>query len=124
MEQCSKCGMPNTRPGSKFIDGGCLPCWNYENRSNIDWDERHTMLIDICKKRILENGEYDCICPVSGGKDSTVIVSDLVSLGMRPLLVTVTDEFSKTKAGSHNLKNISEHFNLDQIGRASCRERV
>lgn len=55
------------------------------------------------------------MCPVSGGKDSTVIVSELVNLGMRPLLITVSDEFTKTKAGSHNAKNIAERFNLDHI---------
>lgn len=71
--------------------------------------------MNICSKRISEKGEYDCICPVSGGKDSTVIVAELVKLGMKPLLVTVADEFTKTKAGEHNLRNISEQFNLDHI---------
>jgi hypothetical protein len=34
---------------------------------------------------------------------------------MKPLLVTVTDEFSHTKAGTHNYMNISKRFNLDHI---------
>jgi len=107
--------MPDTRPGSDFKNDVCLSCRNYINRKNIDFVERQKMLKEICKKRILEKGEYDCVCPVSGGKDSTVIVSELVNLGMRPLLVTVTDEFSKTKAGQHNIKNIAERFDLDHI---------
>jgi hypothetical protein len=115
MKICIKCGMPDTRPGSNFEDGICLACRNYENRSNINWNEREKFLREICEKRISEKGEYDCVCPVSGGKDSTVIVSELVNLGMKPLLVTVTDEFTTTKAGSHNAKNISERFNLDHI---------
>lgn len=115
MEICVKCGMPNTRPGSNFLNGTCLACRNYENRSNVNWTERQAMLKEICRKRISEKGEYDCVCPVSGGKDSTVIVSELVNLGMKPLLVTVTDEFTHTKAGTHNVKNISEKFNLDHI---------
>lgn len=115
MEICIKCGMPDTRPGSDFKERICLACRNYDSRKNIDWIERQNFLKEICKKRISEKGEYDCICPVSGGKDSTVIVSELVKLGMRPLLVTVMDEFTKTNAGSHNIKNIAEHFNLDHI---------
>lgn len=115
MEICVKCGMPDTRPGSDFKNGICLACRNYENRKDIDWAARQKLLTEICKKRISEKGEYDCICPVSGGKDSTVIVSELVNLGMKPLLITVADEFTKTKAGSHNVKNIAERFNLDHI---------
>lgn len=112
---CTRCGMPNTRPGSVFEEGVCRPCINYENRTHIDFSVRKKWLKDICEKRIAKGEEYDCVCPVSGGKDSTVIVSELVSLGMRPLLVTVTDEFTHTKAGVSNVKNIAEKFNLDHI---------
>lgn len=115
MEICIKCGMPDTRPGSIFKDGVCLACKNYENRKNIDFAGRQKLLKTICEKRIAEKDEYDCVCPVSGGKDSTMIVSELVKLGMKPLLVTVTDEFTTTKAGAHNIKNIAERFNLDHI---------
>jgi len=115
MEICLKCGMPDTRPGGNFKDKVCLACRNYETRKDIDWVERQKILKDICEKRVSEKNEYDCVCPVSGGKDSTVIVSELVSLGMKPLLVTVMDEFTKTKAGAHNAKNIAERFNLDHI---------
>lgn len=115
MQICKKCGMPDTRPGSNFKDSVCLACRNYENRKNIDFEARQKLLKQICKKRIAQKAEYDCVCPVSGGKDSTVIVSELVKMGMRPLLVTVTDEFTASKAGKHNLRNISERFNLDHI---------
>ncbi len=115
MRLCLKCGMPDTRPGSNFKDGVCLACRNYEDRKSINFEEREQLLKEICEKRILENAEYDCVCPVSGGKDSTLIVSELVKLGMRPLLITVMDEFTKTKAGTHNFKNIAERFNLDHL---------
>jgi hypothetical protein len=56
------------------------------------------------------------VVAVSGGKDSTVIVHDLVKIyKMKPLLVTVTDEFTHTRAGAHNVKNIAEQFNCDHI---------
>lgn len=115
MKICIKCGMPDTRPGSRFKDNVCLACRNYQIRKDIDWEKRQQTLKEICKKRISEKGEYDCICPVSGGKDSTFIVAKLCGLGMSPLLVTVMDEFTKTKAGAHNVKNIAEQFNLDHI---------
>lgn len=115
MKICIKCGMPDTRPGSDFKQSVCLACRNYANKKNINFAERQRLLREICKTRIAEKGEYDCVCPVSGGKDSTVIVSELVGLGMRPLLVTITDEFTKTRAGQHNAKNLAERFDLDHI---------
>lgn len=114
-EVCTRCGMPNTRPGSIFENGVCQPCRNYENRSTIDFSARYTKLREICEKRKAEKEEYDCVCPVSGGKDSTVIVSELVKLEMKPLLITVTDEFTHTQAGISNVKNIAERFDLDHI---------
>lgn len=115
MITCVKCGMPDTRPDSVFENNICSACRNYENRETVNYEERQKELKEICKNRIAEGAEYDCLCPVSGGKDSTVIVSNLVGLGMKPLLVTVTDEFTHTKAGTHNVKNIAERFDLDHI---------
>lgn len=115
MNICKECSMPSTRPGSNFQNQVCLACRNYKERGKINWVERQNELKKICKERIAEKGEYDCVCPVSGGKDSTFIVSELVNLGMRPLLVTVIDEFTKTKAGRHNINNIASRFNLDHI---------
>lgn len=115
MQICKKCSMPDTRPGSVFEEGVCLACRNYENRQHIDFEERKALLAKICKERIAQGDEYDCVCAVSGGKDSTYIVATLTGLGMKPLLVTVADEFTKTQAGKHNLNNLSERFHLDHL---------
>lgn len=114
-ETCKKCGMPNTRPGSVFIDGVCQPCINYASREEINWQGRETMLSDLLIGAKQLNGQYNCVCPVSGGKDSVTIVAGLTQRGFNPLLVTVTDEFAHTQAGLHNAKNIAERFNLDHI---------
>ena len=115
MKICENCGMPDTRPNIKFVGNICQACVNYENREKINWKERKKQFLQICEKAKSLKGEYDCVCPVSGGKDSTFVVSHVVKQGLKPLLVTVMDEFTKTKAGTHNIKNISEKFNLDHI---------
>lgn len=114
-ETCKKCGMPNTRLGSVFTDGVCQPCINFENRAEIDWQKRKEMLDDILTDARRHGAQYDCVCPVSGGKDSLTIVAGLVERGAVPLLVTVTDEFTHTQAGLHNVKNIAERFDVDHI---------
>lgn len=111
--------MPSTRPGITFnADGVCAACQNYENRKTVDYSKRWEELKVLCDKYRGMNGPngYDCMIAVSGGKDShfqTYIMKEI--MGMNPLLVTVEDNFKMTKAGAHNLKNISEAFGCDVI---------
>lgn len=119
MRYCKKCVMPDTRPGIKFDENGvCSACRNYEYQKTINWDERWNELEKLANKyrNINGKGYWDCIIAVSGGKDShfqTYIFKE--KLGMNPLLVTVEDNFPMTKAGAHNIKNISEEFGCDII---------
>lgn len=117
MKRCTKCAFPlGTRPGIYEENGVCGACINLERAKTFDWAKREQDLKAICDELKSRKKEYDCVVAVSGGKDSTVIVSTLVEkYGMKPLLVTVTDEFSHTKAGTHNYMNISKRFNLDHI---------
>lgn len=119
MKYCTKCVMPNTRPGISFDSKGvCSACQAYENRKSIDFNKRYEELKQICDKYRGWNGSngYDCMVAVSGGKDSHSQVNLIKNvLGMNPLLVTVEDNFPMTDAGMHNLKNISEAFGCDLI---------
>jgi len=113
MEKCVKCGFPNTRPNTIFENGVCGACINYGKRSKIDWGERDNKLKVISDAYRRKNG-YDCIIPVSGGKDSYFLAHTVTKeLGMHPLLVTVNDSFTHTKAGQANLYNLIKTFNLN-----------
>jgi N-acetyl sugar amidotransferase len=112
MERCSKCGFPNSRPGLIFRDGVCGACINYEKRKDINWDKRKKDLEAILSAYRGKH-KYDCLIPVSGGKDSHFLVHTMQSYGMNPLLVTVTDSFTHTKAGSYNLRNLITKNNLN-----------
>ena len=119
MKYCKKCVMPDTRPGISFNEEGvCSACLNYENRKNIDYKKRWEEFKLLCDKYRRMNGAngYDCMIAVSGGKDSHFQVYIMKEvMGMNPLLVTVEDNFPMTRAGMHNLKNISEAFGCDII---------
>ena len=98
--------------------GVCSACLNYENRKNIDYKKRWEEFKLLCDKYRRMNGAngYDCMIAVSGGKDSHFQVYIMKEvMGMNPLLVTVEDNFPMTRAGMHNLKNISEAFGCDII---------
>lgn len=111
--------MPSTRPGITFDENGvCAACLSYEKRAEVDYNRRWSELEALCDKYRGSNGpnQYDCMIAVSGGKDSHFQVHTFKDkLGMNPLLVSVEDNFPMTKAGVHNLKNISEAFGCDLI---------
>lgn len=117
MRYCKKCVMPSTRPGLIFDETGiCMGCRNHEKRSNIDWEERYRKLENICEQYRKKDGYYDCIIAVSGGKDShylTYLMKE--KMKMNPLLICVTDPFTHTEAGIHNLENLGKTFNCDTI---------
>lgn len=126
MKRCERCAFPlGVRPGNIDSKTLCGACINHEKADSFDWAKREQDLVTITnglKMQYRQSGDgsanspYSCAVAVSGGKDSTVIVARLVEkYGLRPLLITVTDEFTHTKAGSHNAENIARRFNLDHI---------
>ncbi len=111
--KCKLCGFPDTRPGLFFENGVCAACINFGKRNNIDWEDRAKELEAICAK-YRGSKSYDCLIPVSGGKDSHRLVHIMKKeMGMNPLLVTVTDSFTHTQAGIHNLRNLITQYNCN-----------
>ena len=115
MRYCTRCVMPDTRPGSIFDkEGVCQACRNYDKRADVDWEKRLKELEALCDKHRRSDGYYDCVVAVSGGKDSHLLTYTMKeSMGMNPLLVCVADPFTHTAAGTHNLRNLGESFNCD-----------
>lgn len=57
--------------------------------------------------RSKDGSNWDCIIPVSGGKDSTYQVVTMLELGMNPLCVTATT-CDLTDIGRRNIENIKK----------------
>ena len=118
LERCEKCGFPiNTKPGLIVENGICGACLAYEQRKNIDWNQREQEFIDVCNKYRNKYYQYDgmcdCIIAVSGGKDSRAITEKVLEQGMHPLTVTVTDSFDHTTAGTCNFNQYLEYYKLN-----------
>ena len=115
LQYCTRCVMPNTKP-DLYIDeqGVCNACRSYENRKQIDWDERYKELLNILAKyRKLDGSNWDCIVPVSGGKDSTYQVIRMLQLGLNPLCVT-SSTCDLSDIGRKNLENL-KHLGVDCV---------
>lgn len=115
MQRCKKCYMPDTRPGTNFRNGMCDACRNMKEIGDIDWYKRLGTIEELCSNYRHSDGSYDCVIPVSGGKNSHVQVKTIKECHMNPLLVTVCDPFTKSKAGQHNASNLGKTFGCDHI---------
>lgn len=90
MQHCSKCLLPETHETVVFDEKGvCSVCKNHEyKQEKVDWDHRKEMFLELLE-RYRDKGDYDCIIPGSGGKDSTYQVYFIVTeLKLKPLVVT------------------------------------
>lgn len=84
----------------------CSACRSHcREAAPIDWDARHRRFAQIVADvRALER-PYDCVIPVSGGKDSTWQVVTCLEHGLRPLAVTWRTP-GRTDLGERNLRNL------------------
>lgn len=106
LEWCKLCVLPNTRPNLKFVNGVCNACRFNKIRYKINWRKRKNLLKKITKKIIRRNkNNYDCLIPVSGGKDSTWQVVECLKLGLKPLTITWKAP-NRTVIGQKNLNNL------------------
>ena len=71
----------------------------------IDWEEKESELIKLCDSHRSKKGNYDCIVPGSGGKDSAYTAHILkYKYGMNPLTVTWAPHLY-TKVGWKNINS-------------------
>lgn len=136
--------MPDTKPDLSFDEHEvCDACINYRNRHEIDWGARRNQLEALLNKyRNTDGTNWDCVVPVSGGKDSTFQVIKMLEFGMTPLCVTGTtcDLSDLGRTNIENLKSLGVDYievsanpkvkakinkiGLTQLGDISWREHI
>lgn len=103
---CAHCVLPDTRPGIVLnADGVCGACVEHERRPQVDWSARRAALESLLREARQRSTGYDCIIPVSGGKDSTWQTAVALSYGLRILAVTWRTP-GRTPLGQQNLENL------------------
>lgn len=95
----------STRPRIKFDERGwCNACQWAEKKRTLDWGSRQKELQRLLDKHRRIDGRFDCLVPVSGGKDGSYVAYNLQhKYGMNPLAVTVTPALPLA-LGEENLK--------------------
>jgi len=117
IKYCKKCVMPCTRPKIGFNEHGvCSACVSAAQKQEaIDWKQREAQLRKILDShRKKDPTQYECIIPVSGGKDSTYQVHMIKNIyQMNPLCIT-NRTLARTPRGEENLQSL-RNMGVDHI---------
>lgn len=107
MKYCKSCILPDTRPGVILLeDGICKACKNHNTKTReIDWTARELLFKKVVDNAKSRSSGYDCLIPVSGGKDSTWQVVKCLEYGLTPLAFTWKTP-ARTPLGQENLDNL------------------
>lgn len=125
MRYCARCLYPeNAKPYIIFDDEGvCSGCRVAEAYDRVDWVAREKGLREILatyKEKARKAGShYDCLIPVSGGKDSHYQVHLIKNVyGLRPLLACYNHLFN-APLGLRNLENLFVKMGCDMLRMSS-----
>ena len=118
MKYCTECLYPENHPlGITFNNKGvCSGCIIHKEKFEIDWNEKEKELdILLNNYKNKSNNNWDCIIPVSGGRDSYFIV-DLIKnkYKMNPLLVTYNKHYN-SHTGNRNISYLKTIFDCDHV---------
>ena len=111
---CTNCLNNSLRPRITFDKKGwCNACQWMEEKKEVNWEKRRKELLQIVKK-FKSNSIYDCIVPVSGGKDGSYVASQIRDkFGLNPLTVTSRPPL-ELDVGKTNLNNFLK-YNYDHV---------
>jgi N-acetyl sugar amidotransferase len=114
MKRCSRCLLPETHETIRFdVDGVCSVCLNFDQKNKIDWENKQAQLEEILSSH-RGKGDYDCIIPFSGGKDSVfTLLYAVKNLKLRPLVVSFDHGFYRPnllESRNRVLKNLGVDF--------------
>jgi len=99
----------STRPRITFDERGwCNACRWMEKKQTLNWHSREQKLLQLLDQHRKNNGSFDCLVPVSGGKDGSYVSHKLKhEYGMNPLCLTVTPPLPQ-RLGEQNLRAFVE----------------
>lgn len=107
---CKNCVAMSTRPRISFDKNGiCNACKWSKKKFKYNWKKPLSLIKSYIKKEIKNKKNiYNCIVPVSGGKDGSYVYHQVKNkLKLNPLAVTINPALPQ-KLGIENLNNFSD----------------
>ncbi|MBM3553948.1 MAG: N-acetyl sugar amidotransferase [Alphaproteobacteria bacterium] len=125
LRYCSRCGLPTSEESISYDELQiCTACRSSEQKMRINWSEREKLLRQLLERFRGKHKMYDCLCPISGGKDSAFQLYMLTQVyKLKPLAVTFSHNWW-SDSGWKNLQRTIETFNVDHIMFTPSRQLV
>jgi amino acid adenylation domain-containing protein len=109
---CPRCGLPDNVPGVAFDDDGvCDTCHSFDRVAPVaeQWfktsDDLARELVAAAESK---TGDYDVLHLLSGGKDSTYALYQLVELGAKPYALTLDNGFISEEAKANVRSSVAD----------------
>jgi amino acid adenylation domain-containing protein len=113
---CSECGIGNDTPGIKLDeDARCNLCRDFEKyaaRVDAYFRERDELREIIAEAATRKTGKYDCMALLSGGKDSSYALYQLVNMGFKVYGLTLDNGFISPEALA-NAQRVVDDLGID-----------
>ncbi|MCB2171315.1 hypothetical protein KQH65_01110 [archaeon] len=112
LKRCTKCLLPDSFPGISFDEEGvCNYCHEQPPYTALG-EEAFLQLLDQYRGR---GDKYDCIAPISGGRDSAFVLHQMVeTYDMRTLALTVDSGFI-TEEAQNNIKTVTDNLDVEHV---------
>ena len=106
VQWCKNCLNMSTRPRISFDNRGfCNACVWMEEKEKLNWQPRLDEFKNVIQKIKSKNKTYDCLVPVSGGKDGSYVSHQLKhKFNLNCLAVTIRPPL-ELDVGKENLLN-------------------
>jgi len=116
LKSCTSCMLPETYETFDFDkDGVCNVCNNHKHqKSKVDWDARAKTFEKLVED-FRGKGDYDCLVPYSGGKDSTYVLYEIVvKYKLKPLVISFDHGFFREQH-SKNIERTLKILGTDYL---------
>jgi hypothetical protein len=111
MRRCTTCILPETFPRIRFGENGvCNYCLNSKPVTVLGEEE----LIKVLSQH-RNNGKYDCIVPISGGRDSAFVLHQMVKKYRMRILALTVDSGAILPEGIWNIEKITQILSVPHV---------
>ena len=120
VNRCGTCILPDSLPGIRLDDHGvCNYCRDFNSRESQNplptAEKRQEQLLRLVAKHLKRGREYDCLVPVSGGKDSMLVLYAACHLLHLKVLAYNFDNGFQSAAARDNIQRAVKILGVDLI---------
>ena len=118
LQYCLECGLESRHPDAKInTDGICQICVEFkqQKRNASHYFKTKKDLVALFTETVEHSAiQQDCIVLLSGGKDSTYVLYQVVKMGLTPLVFSLDNGYISEQAKA-NIETVVSGLNLELV---------